>query len=34
MNAPIDPALREQLDRALREVTLDDKYALERGGPA
>ena len=31
MNAPIDSALREQLDRALRDVTLDDKYALERG---
>ncbi len=31
MNAPLDPALRAELDRALREVTLDDKYALERG---
>ena len=31
MNAPMDPALRAHLDRALREVTLDDKYALERG---
>jgi indolepyruvate ferredoxin oxidoreductase len=31
LNAPIDPALRAHLDRALREVSLDDKYALERG---
>ena len=31
MNAPIDPALREQLERALRDVTLDDKYRLESG---
>ncbi|HVL56487.1 MAG TPA: indolepyruvate ferredoxin oxidoreductase family protein, partial [Burkholderiaceae bacterium] len=31
MNAPLDPALREHLERALREVTLDDKYTLERG---
>ncbi|HYF60320.1 MAG TPA: indolepyruvate ferredoxin oxidoreductase family protein [Burkholderiaceae bacterium] len=31
MNAPLDPALQAQLERALREVTLDDKYALERG---
>jgi hypothetical protein len=31
LNAPIDPALRAHLDRALREATLDAKYALERG---
>ena len=31
MNAPLDPELRAHLERALSEVTLDDKYALERG---
>jgi len=31
LNAPLDPVLHAHLDRALREVTLDDKYALERG---
>jgi indolepyruvate ferredoxin oxidoreductase len=31
LNAPLDPALRDHLERALREVTLDDKYTLERG---
>ncbi len=31
LSAPIDPALRAHLDRALREVTLDDEYELERG---
>jgi len=31
MNAPLDASVREQLERALREVTLDDKYRLERG---
>jgi indolepyruvate ferredoxin oxidoreductase len=31
VNAPLDPALRDHLERALRDVTLDDKYALERG---
>ncbi len=31
MNAPLDPAFRDALDKALREVTLDDKYTLERG---
>jgi indolepyruvate ferredoxin oxidoreductase len=31
MNAPLDPEQRAHLERALREVTLDDKYALERG---
>ena len=31
MNAPLDPELHAHLERALREVTLDDKYALERG---
>jgi indolepyruvate ferredoxin oxidoreductase len=31
LNAPLDPELRAQLERALRDVTLDDKFALERG---
>ena len=31
MNAPLDPAVQADLQRALREVTLDDKYRLERG---
>jgi indolepyruvate ferredoxin oxidoreductase len=31
LNAPLDPALHAHLQRALREVTLDDKFALERG---
>jgi len=31
MNAPLDASVREQLERALRDVTLDDKYRLERG---
>jgi indolepyruvate ferredoxin oxidoreductase len=31
MNAPLDAGARERLERALREVTLDDKYVLERG---
>ncbi len=31
MNAPDTRALSEALERALKEVTLDDKYALERG---
>ncbi len=31
MNAPDTRAVSEALERALKEVTLDDKYALERG---
>ncbi len=31
MNAPLDAAVRAALDKALREVTLDDKFTLERG---
>jgi indolepyruvate ferredoxin oxidoreductase len=31
MNAPLDRAFREALDRALTQVTLDDKYTLEHG---
>ncbi len=31
MNAPLDRAFRDALDRALTEVTLDDKYTLEQG---
>ncbi len=31
MNAPLDPKVRAHLERALREVTLDDKYTLEKG---
>jgi indolepyruvate ferredoxin oxidoreductase len=31
MNAPIDRAFRDALDRALTEVTLDDKYSLAQG---
>ncbi len=31
MNAPLDPALAAHLERSLRDVTLDDKYLLERG---
>jgi len=31
MNAPLDPVLHAHLLRALQEVTLDDKYVVERG---
>ena len=31
MNAPLDPRVRAHLERSLKEVTLDDKYALETG---
>ena len=31
MNAPLDPRTREHLERALKEVTLDDKYTLASG---
>ncbi|MET0509699.1 MAG: indolepyruvate ferredoxin oxidoreductase family protein [Burkholderiaceae bacterium] len=31
MNAPLDPRVRAHLERALKEVTLDDKYTLEAG---
>lgn len=31
MNAPLTPAVSEALSRALAEVTLDDKYALQSG---
>ncbi|MCP5266579.1 MAG: indolepyruvate ferredoxin oxidoreductase family protein [Burkholderiaceae bacterium] len=31
MNAPLTPAASEALERALRDVSLDDKYTLERG---
>jgi indolepyruvate ferredoxin oxidoreductase len=31
MNAPLDRAFRDALDRAIAEVTLDDKYTLEHG---
>ncbi|MGE0802637.1 MAG: indolepyruvate ferredoxin oxidoreductase family protein, partial [Lautropia sp.] len=31
MNAPLDPQVRARLERAIAEVTIDDKYALARG---
>ena len=31
MNAPLDAEQRASLEAALKSVTLDDKYTLERG---
>ena len=31
MNAPLDPLVRAHLERAVTEVTIDDKYSLDRG---